>query len=53
MVAEGVSKPSVERGFMSRFIDQAKNDSSYQSDSIERIRQEQSARVQDAWKVRN
>jgi uncharacterized protein len=54
MVAEGVSKPSAERGFMSQFIDQAKNDSgSYQSDSIEKIRQEQSVRVQDAWKVRN
>jgi hypothetical protein len=54
MVAEGVPKPSADRGFMSQFIDQAKNDSgSYQSDSIEKIRQEQSARVQDAWKVRN
>lgn len=54
MVAEGVSKPSAERGFMSQFIDQAKNnDFSYQVDSIEKIRQEQSARVQDAWKVRN
>jgi hypothetical protein len=53
MVAEGVPKPSAERGFMSQWIDQAKNDSSYQSDSIEKIRQEQSAKVQDAWKVRN
>lgn len=54
MVAEGIPKPSAERGFMSQFIDQAKNDSgSYQTDSIEKIRQEQSAKVQDAWKVRN
>jgi hypothetical protein len=54
MVAEGVPKPSADRGFMSQFIDQAKNDSgSYQSDSIEKIRQEESTRVQDAWKVRN
>lgn len=54
MVAEGVSKPSAERGFMGQFIDRAKADSSnYPVDSIEKIRQENIARVQDAWKVRN
>lgn len=54
MVAEGVAKPSAERGFMGQFIDQAKADSSnYPVDSIEKIRQENIAKAQDAWKVRN
>lgn len=54
MIAEGVSKPTAERGFMSQFIDQAKADSSnYHFDSVEKIRQETFAKEQDAWKVKN
>lgn len=54
MVAEGLAKPTAERGFMSQFIDQAKADSSnYHFDSVEKIRQETFARDSEAWKVKN
>lgn len=54
MTAEGVPKSSADRGFMNQFIDQAKADSgNYPVDSVAKIRQEQKAKIQDAWKVRN
>jgi hypothetical protein len=54
MVAEGLAKPTAERGFMAQLIDQAKTDSgNYSLDSIGKIRQEQNLKKQEAWKVTN
>jgi hypothetical protein len=54
MVAEGIAKPSPERASVGQWIDQAKADSSnYPVDSLEKIQQEQKAKVQNAWKNSN